>query len=42
MPRPPGDPALLRHVGGDVYAVEAVWELTELEKLVLSGRSRDA
>jgi hypothetical protein len=38
IPRPPGDPALLRHVGGDIYAVEAVWDLTELEKLVLSGR----
>jgi hypothetical protein len=38
IPRPPGDPALLRHVGGDIYAVEAVWDLTELERLVLSGR----
>lgn len=38
VPPPPGDPALLRHVGGDLYAVEAVWDLTELEKLVLAGR----
>jgi hypothetical protein len=38
VPAPPGDPALLRHVGGDLYAVEAVWHLTELERLVLSGR----
>ncbi|HEY7620309.1 MAG TPA: hypothetical protein VH834_11080 [Solirubrobacteraceae bacterium] len=38
VPAPPGDPALLRHVGGDLYAVEATWELTELERLVLSGR----
>jgi hypothetical protein len=37
-PRPPGDPALLRHVGGDIYAVEAIWDLTPLEQLVLSGR----
>jgi hypothetical protein len=37
-PRPPGDPALLRHVGGSIYAVLAVWDLTELEQLVLSGR----
>jgi hypothetical protein len=37
-PGPPHDPALLRHVGGDLYAVEAVWNLTELERLVLSGR----
>lgn len=38
LPTPPGDPALLRHVGGDLYAVEATWDLTELERLVLSGR----
>jgi hypothetical protein len=38
VPPPPGDPALLRHVGGDIYAVEAIWDLTELEKLVLAGR----
>lgn len=37
-PAPPGDPALLRHVGGDIYAVLATWDLTELEQLVLSGR----
>jgi hypothetical protein len=40
VPAPPGDPALLRHVGGDLYAVEATWNLTELERLVLSGRRR--
>jgi hypothetical protein len=38
VPAPPGDPALLRHVGGDIYAVLAVWDLTELERLVLAGR----
>jgi hypothetical protein len=38
VPPPPGDPALLRHVGGDIYAVLATWDLTELERLVLSGR----
>jgi hypothetical protein len=37
-PLPPGDPALLRHVGGDIYAVLATWDLTELERLVLAGR----
>lgn len=42
VPAPPGDPALLRHVGGDLYAVEATWDLTELERLVLSGRRRDS
>lgn len=35
---PPGDPALLKHVGGDLYAVLAVWDLTEVERAVLSGR----
>lgn len=38
LPAPPHDPALLRPLGGDLYAVEAVWDLTELERLVLSGR----
>lgn len=42
VPPPPGDPALLRHVAGDIYAVVATWDLTELEKLVLSGRRREA
>jgi len=37
---PPEDPALLKHVGGDLYAVIAVWNLTELERAVLSGRGR--
>lgn len=39
-PRPPGDPALLRHLGGDLWTVEAIWDLTELEQAVLSGRPR--
>lgn len=38
VPRPPGDPALLKHLAGDLYLVVATWDLTELEKLVLSGR----
>jgi hypothetical protein len=36
---PPGDPALLKHIGGDLYAVHAVWDLTPLEQAVLSGRA---
>ena len=36
---PPGDPALLRHLSGDLYAVLAVWDLTELERAVLAGRA---
>lgn len=38
-PRPPGDPALLKHIGGDLYAVLAVWDLTPLEQAVLGGRT---
>lgn len=36
-PRPSRDPALLRHIGGDLYAVLAVWDLTELERAVIAG-----
>lgn len=32
---PPHDPALIRHIGGDLWAVHAVWDLTELERAVL-------
>jgi hypothetical protein len=39
---PPGDPALLKHIGGDLYAVHAVWDLTPLEQAVLAGRSFEA
>jgi hypothetical protein len=38
---PPEDPALLQHVGGDLYAVIAVWDLTPLERAVLSNRLRE-
>jgi hypothetical protein len=34
---PPGDPALLKHLGGDLYAVLAVWDLTPIEQAVLAG-----
>jgi hypothetical protein len=34
----PRDPALIRHIGGDLWAVLAVWDLTELERVVLAGR----
>lgn len=37
-PAAPRDPALLKRIGGDLYAVVAVWDLTELERAVLSGR----
>jgi hypothetical protein len=33
----PIDPALLRHLRGDLYAVIATWDLSELERAVLDG-----
>lgn len=36
-PQPPVDPALLKQVGGDLYAVVAVWDLSPLEQAVLAG-----
>jgi hypothetical protein len=35
---PARDPALLRHIRGDLWAVLAVWDLTELERAVLAQR----
>lgn len=35
---PPHDPALLRHIRGDLWAVLAVWDLTPVERLVLGQR----
>lgn len=35
----PEDPALLKHLGGPLYTVVAVWDLTEVERLVL-GHTR--
>jgi hypothetical protein len=39
-PKAPRDPALLKHIGGDLYAVLATWDLSELERSVLNGRTR--
>jgi hypothetical protein len=36
----PRDPALIRHLGGDLWAVYGVWDLTEIERAVLAGRAR--
>lgn len=36
----PRDPYLLRHLGGDLWAVIAAWDLTEVERMVLRGRAR--
>lgn len=35
-PVPPRDPALIRHIRGDLWSVLAVWDLTELERYVLT------
>lgn len=36
----PRDPYLLQHVGGELYAILAEWDLTELERAVMAGRAR--
>jgi hypothetical protein len=36
----PRDPYLLRHCGGELYAVIAEWDLTDLERAVMAGRLR--
>lgn len=36
-PKAPVDPALLKHIGGDLYAVLATWDLSPLERTVLDG-----
>jgi len=35
----PEDPALVRHIRGDLWAVVATWDLTPLERAVLSARA---
>lgn len=37
---PPVDPMLLRPIGGDLYAVIGQWDLTELERSIISGTRR--
>lgn len=34
----PKDPALLKHIGGDLFIVVAVWDLTEVERMALGIR----
>jgi hypothetical protein len=36
--RPAKDPALIRHLGGDLWVLMSTWDLTELERAVLAGR----
>lgn len=35
---PPVDPMLLKRISGDLFAVVAQWDLTDLERAVLGGR----
>lgn len=39
---PPIDPALIRHIRGDLWSVLAVWDLTPLERAVLAQRGATA
>lgn len=41
VPQPPGDPALLRPLWGDLWTVESIWDLTPLEQAVLSRRNAE-
>ncbi len=36
---PDRDPYLLEYLGGDLYAIRAAWDLTELERAVMAGRA---
>lgn len=36
---PPRDPMLLKRLGGQLFAVLAVWDLTDVERAVLAGRT---
>lgn len=38
--RPDRDPYLLRQIAGDLYAVLASWDLTELERAIMGARVR--
>jgi hypothetical protein len=38
---PPIDPMLLRHIGGNLWAVVAQWDLTEIERTVIAGTRRE-
>lgn len=39
---PPVDPMLLRPIGGDLYAVVAQWNLTEVERRIIAGTRRES
>jgi hypothetical protein len=37
---PPVDPMLLKPIGGNLYAVIAQWNLTEIERVIIAGTRR--
>lgn len=39
---PPVDPMLLRPIGGNLYAVVATWDLTEIERMIIVGTRRNS
>jgi hypothetical protein len=38
LAQPDRDPYLLKHLAGDLYVVVAEWDLTELERAIMTGR----
>jgi hypothetical protein len=38
LPVPPRDPALIRHLVGELWVVLATWDLTDLERAAIAGR----
>lgn len=38
--KPDRDPYLLQSLGGDLYAVVAEWDLTDVERMVMAGRGQ--
>ncbi len=39
--RPDRDPFLLQYLGGDLYAIIAEWELTDVERSIMAGRAKE-
>lgn len=37
---PPVDPMLLKPIGGNLYAVVAQWDLTDIERMIIAGTRR--
>lgn len=40
--QPPTDPYLLEHIGGDLYAVVAQWDLSEIERAIMAELAEEA